>query len=179
MYDECMMHDVWIESAIGGSHLWQRQFAESQWRPGAHSSGEERHLQEQLEESHSLKPSTIRVPFPESAAVWWSLVNDPVWRIGIYGGSLRSHIPLDHKLFADLDYDSDDQDDHDGVIQSSWTTCETATFHSLRLNFNTEWSVKQNLLSFLYFLSLSPFPTTPITSPNSEIHLFYSQLKEA
>ena len=35
--------------------LWQRQFDESQWRPGAHSSGEERHLQEQLEESHSLR----------------------------------------------------------------------------------------------------------------------------
>ena len=52
-----------------------------------------------------------RVPFPEminyKRPISWissyMMVNDPVWRIGIYRGSLRSHIPLDYKLFDDLD----------------------------------------------------------------------------
>ena len=88
---------VWLRA--GALHLWHRQFAESQWRPGAHSSGEDRHLQEQLEESQSLG-SAITYLIKSRALILnddsgWKGIQ--VWRIS-YTGVRNKNIFVTTKL---------------------------------------------------------------------------------
>ena len=61
-------------------NLWQRQFEESQWRPGAQSRGEERHLQEQLEESQSLPQITNQsITRWRMEGIQWRNNNNSIW----------------------------------------------------------------------------------------------------